>query len=234
MTSIDIQYNLKLGDHDFEYIVRLDPNSIEQQIANYENIPEWARLEAHQCSNCPYTVNDHEYCPPAINLIPLIEFCANLDSFDNIKVIITTSERVITAETSIQNCVRSLLGLIMATSSCEYMKFLRPMARFHQPLASREETIYRSVATYLLGQYFRSQRDGINTIDTDLSGLRDIYNNLQMVNKAMTERLRSASEKDASVNAVIVLDIMAKSVNYSIDDALEDIRYLFEPYLNQQ
>jgi hypothetical protein len=31
---------------------------------------------------------------------------------------------------------------------------VKPMARFHLPLASEEETIYRATTMYLLAQYF--------------------------------------------------------------------------------
>ena len=54
--------------------------------------------------------------------------------------------------------VFSLIGIYMVTSGCPIMDKLRPMARFHLPFASTEETIYRAISTYLLGQYFLEQK----------------------------------------------------------------------------
>jgi len=44
----------------------------------------------------------------------------------------------------------------------------------------------------------------------------------------MARRIRRASEQDATVNAVVLLDLLAKNLPYSIDESLEEIRYLFE------
>ena len=38
-------------------------------------------------------------------------------------------------------------------------------------------------------------------------------------------------ELDASVNALIILDLFSKALPDTIEDQLEEIRYLFEPYL---
>ena len=117
----------------------------------------------------------------------------------------------------------------MATSACPHTAHFRPMARFHLPLASKEETLYRATSMYLLAQYF-AYRDGENP-DLDLSGLARIYANLEIVNRAMARRLRSASEQDAAVNAVVILDVLAKTLPHSIVDNLVGMRQLFSSFL---
>jgi len=49
----------------------------------------------------------------------------------------------------------------------------------------------------------------------------------------MIHRLRSASEKDSAANALVLLDLFAKAVPYAIEDSLEEVRYLFAPYLGE-
>ena len=44
----------------------------------------------------------------------------------------------------------------------------------------------------------------------------------------MAARLRSASSKDANVNALIILDIFAKEMPEKIDDSLKMLKYLYE------
>ena len=123
------------------------------------------------------------------------------------------------------------MGLIMATSGCPHTSFFKPMARFHLPLASADETIYRATSMYLLAQYFL-RKQGQET-DLELEGLAKIYHNIQLINKALAERLRAITDKDSAINALILLDIFAQTLPYAIEDSLEEVRYLFTPYLIQ-
>jgi hypothetical protein len=99
------------------------------------------------------------------------------------------------------------------------------MARYHLPFATQEETIFRVVSTYLLEQYFRHKQ--ALSIDMELDNLKKVYGEIQIVNKAMSSRLRTIGIEDSAVNAVVLLDIFAKMMPYSIEDSLEEIRYLF-------
>ena len=143
---------------------------------------------------------------------------------------ITTPDREISTHTTAQRAVSSVLGLIMATSPCPFTGYLKPMARFHVPLSSDEEVIYRSTSMYLLAQYFRS-KEGL-THDFDVSGLATIYNDLQIINRAMAKRLSAASKQDSAINAVILLELLTRTVTWSIDDSLQEISYLFGSYLS--
>jgi hypothetical protein len=42
--------------------------------------------------------------------------------------------------------------------------------------------------------------------------------------------LRAATEKDSSLNAIVMLDMFAKSISYAIEESLEQIRHLFSPF----
>jgi hypothetical protein len=82
---------------------------------------------------------------------------------------------------------------------------------------------------YLLAQYFLKKAG--RTADLELEGLTRIYDNMQIINIAIVERLRAATKTDSSINAIVILDNFAKSLPYAIEKSLEDIRYLFSPYL---
>jgi len=152
-----------------------------------------------------------------------------LNSYDRIVVDVELRGRRIIQETTAQRALSSLLGLVMATSDCPHMAFLRPMARFHLPMASEEETEYRAVSMYLLAQYFL-HREG-HTVDLTLDGLTKIYQELQRVNMALADRIRAASHQDTAGNAIVLLDVFAKVVPYSIEDAMQEFQHLFDPYL---
>ena len=114
----------------------------------------------------------------------------------------------------------------MVTSDCPNMISLRPMVRFHLPFATIEETVFRSVSTYLLGQYFKHKNG--EEADWDLDGLLENYETIQKVNYGMASRMRSAVDKDANLNALVVLDVFAKELPFSIQKSLEMLEYLFK------
>lgn len=121
------------------------------------------------------------------------------------------------------------MGLVIASSGCPHTAFFKPMARFHLSLSNGEETAYRVTSMYLLSQYFM-KKEG-KQADFSLQGLTQLYENVQQVNCAIAERLRAASEADSVLNAIVILDTYAQTVPYMIEDSLDNIRYLFFPYL---
>jgi len=192
--------------------------------------PEWAALAFRQCPHCPLDPDRLPHCPLAVRLAPVVERFGALISCDRVHLEVTLRGKRITAATSAQRAMGSLMGLAIAGSECPYTLFLRPMARFHVPLAGRAETLFRAAATYLLGQSLR-RRNGLGA-DFDMAGLAHRYRQLETVNAAVAERLRAASRTDASVNAIILLDTYAKAVPMVIDADLEELRPLFAPYLS--
>jgi hypothetical protein len=232
METIHFQYIFRFPDDRQEiFDLNLDSHSLDIIGNILEELPPWTRLDCHQCPNCKLTIQTHTNCPVATHLVKIVSFCTNVFSYDEVLVDIVTPERVVYKGTTAQKGISSLMGLVMATSGCPHMSFLKPMARFHLPFASAEETVYRATSMYLLAQYFL-QKHG-KEVDLELKGLADIYQNIQVINKAMAERLRAISDKDSAMNALVLLDIFAKTLPFAIEESLEDVRYLFTPYLRQ-
>jgi uncharacterized protein DUF6901 len=190
-------------------------------------LPQWTRLEFHQCPNCPLSAATTPHCPMAVRFIELVKVSAKLRSFDPVAVRVDTPQRSITKTTTVQDAVGSLMGLLAATSDCPRIGFLKPMAHFHLPFATHEETLYRVVSMYLLAQYFRRLKH--SDTDWDLAALKTYYAELRHVNMAMMQRLRSISVQDGAINALVLLDLLAQVLPYSIDDTLEELRPVFEP-----
>lgn len=164
-----------------------------------------------------------------LNLVDIVKRFDHILSYDEISMEVIMDERCISRRTTAQRGLSSLMGIVIASSGCPHTVFFKPMVRFHLPLASEEETLYRATSMYLLAQYFL-QKEG-KKADFELHGLEQIYNNIHLLNTAIAERLRAASKTDSSVNAIIMLDMYAKAMPYAIEESLEEIRYLFTPYL---
>lgn len=232
MDSINIKYRFKLPDGHQEVLkLELDPETMELRVPEPESQPDWTRLEFNQCSHCPLNPKQHPYCPMATRLAPIVAWFNNLASYDAIHMEVETGERRIDQKTTAQKGISSLFGLLMATSGCPKTAYFKPMARFHVPLAGSEETVFRAVSMYLLAQYFVEQQG--HTPDFTLKGLKTIYEDLQTVNLGIVQRIRATSTTDSSTNAVIILDMYARSIPFCIDESLEEIQYLFTPYLEK-
>lgn len=231
MGRFQIHYRFSFPDGiEQHYPVELEAESLELVSPPADPLPEWCRLEFQKCRLCPLHEAVHPYCPSALALSALVASGGDMLSFEAVRVEVTTPERKVSSETTAQRGYSALMGLLMAVSGCPHTAFFRPMARFHLPLSSEEETSYRAVSMYLLAQYFR-RRQGLEG-DDNLTGLVDIYANVRMVNKGMADRLRAASSQDSTVNALILLDTLARAVPFAVEDSLQELHYLFEPYLS--
>lgn len=228
-----ITYVFTLADGSRErFDVELDPATLTLNNPPPAPPPGWTALAFHQCPHCPYTEEKEPRCPAAANLIPLLQRLDHLASYDQMTIEVVTVERRIIQKTTAQRAIGSLMGLLIAASRCPHTHFFKPMARFHLPLATEEETIYRATANFMLAQYFCKDNNPASACSLD--GLNAIYRNMQIVNQAMAKRLRAASEGDSSINAIILLDMYAKIVPYVIRRDLEGLRPLFAPYLKTQ
>ena len=232
MQNVDIEYIFKIrGKKEKHFHVCLDPQTLHLIAEIPENLPTWTNLDFHQCPNCLLSIQTSPKCPVAVHLVKLIESFEHLQSYDIIQVEIMTPERITFNDTSAQKGLSSLFGLIMSTCGCPHMDFFKPMARFHLPFANALETTFRAISMYLVAQYLR-KKQGLNA-DLELEGLKEIYSNIQLINVAMTDRLRAITSEDVALNALVILDIFAQSVSFAIDESLDEIRHLFTSFLIQ-
>lgn len=230
MQNIMIQYRFRKKDNSREHF-RFELSGLSLELVGNipDVLPDWTKLEFHQCPNCPLKRETHPHCPLAANMVNIVNRFDDLISFDEIRVDVITEERQISQQTTAQLGISSMMGLVIATSGCPHAAVFKPMARFHLPLASKEETLFRATSTYLLAQYFLKQAG--QSTDLELKGLSRIYDNMQIINLAIVRRLRGTAKSDSSINAIVILDNYAKSLPYAIEKSLEDIRYLFSSFL---
>jgi hypothetical protein len=230
--TINIAYQFRCADGDkLESSLQIELNAATLEALHPPNQtpPDWTRLEVHQCRVCPLSNDSCTHCPAALAFVSILDEFGPLLSFTEVDVTVVTRERTITAATSVQRALSSLVGLSMATSGCPILARFKPMARFHLPLATREETMFRSVGAYLLGQYFLKQRGKVP--DLNLSGLRETYDLIHEVNVGLANRLRVIPAGDAHLNALVILDLFAHALPYSIDEGLAELEHMFEAFM---
>ena len=215
-----------------EFNLQIDPDSLDFIQSENSSPPAWTELDNYKCENCNLKSSTHPHCPIAKNLTDIFPSFKDKASYENVLVRVETKERIYELNTSIQKGLSSMLGILMVTSGCPSMNILRPMVRFHLPFATIDETIYRSASSYLLGQFYRYKNE--KSVDWYMNDLSKAYESIQVVNVGMAQRLRSISDKDAGANAVIVLDIFAKELPYSILDGLKKLEYLYKDFIEME
>ncbi len=146
-------------------------------------------------------------------------------SFDTVGVTVTQAERSIYAETTAQQAMSSVLGLIMATAGCPWTDRFRPMARFHLPFASEVETVYRSVCMFLLARELAGASGS-----QGFAALEELYENLHVVNRDMSRRLGAATETDPARNAMALLDAYTTLLPAALESSLEELKPLFDSW----
>ncbi len=187
--------------------------------------PQWTRLNHHQCSPCSLSAPVHTFCPAALAISSLVTTFQDTVSHKSCVVSCVSEDRTVTKDTTVQDGLSSILGLLMATSGCPIMDFFRPLARFHLPFSTVDETIFRVFTTYMLRQYYR-RSEGKNS-GFELKDIRNQYALVKQVNKGMLERIRDIAQFDADKNAIITLDSLAQILEMEIDTNLESLQYLF-------
>ena len=180
-------------------------------------LPEWTRLEYRQCQHCPLTKEAHPHCPVAALLVDYSQRVGRMVSYAQVDLTVEQGTTTTTAKVPAQEALRSVLGLVMATSGCPHMSFFRPLARYHVPLADMELTILRAMSFYLVGQYFNGKEKP--DWDTSFKGLLEIYKDAQEVNKGMADRLRSA-QVFTELNWLAALDTFAGMMPLTIERSL--------------
>ena len=230
---IPIQYRFTFADASKEVLnLQMDGRTLDL-IGNVPpSLPCWTALAFNRCPHCPLSPAQHAACPLAANLAGVIGRFDRFLSYEEVHLEVVTHERVISHGTTVQRGIGSLMGLVIAASGCPHTAFFKPMARFHLPLASEEETIYRAATMYLLAQHYRREEGA--PADFTFDGLIEIYRNVQTVNAYVAKRFRAASDSDSGVNGIIYLDLYAKSMPYAVEKSLSELRYLFASFLSSK
>ena len=215
------RYSLHLSDgSSHSIVIVLDPASQScQQPAPVEQ--PWTRLDCHRCPHCPLDAASSPLCPLAARLAPLVERVGSLLSYDMVAAEVHDGVRTIRANVSAATAASSIMGLISATSGCPHTAFLKPLAWFHQPFASEEETLFRVLSSHLVEHLLHGSGE------PDLDLLKQRYRAVEQVNVHLARRLLEGCDNDAAINAIVHLDIFAKVIPFAVDRTLAQLRRLY-------
>lgn len=221
----DISYDIRYpeGSHD-RITVRMDDDGNIDVDADFQP-PDWARLSFHQCTHCTLDPAKHEYCPIASNIAFLFPESFSSTSWQDVTLTVSTETRRYSGETTLQRALGSLFGLICSLSECPHTRALKPMGIFHLPLSNDRETLVRAASFFLLKRYLEHLRNP--AISVDLGEMETTYKNLKILNRGLAQRFRGDGSSDAAANAFVLLDILARDVDFELEEQLDALHKIF-------
>ncbi len=209
--------------------IRLDPHSLNHTL-DLGPPPPWSLRREFGCVNPSCPLREEDVCPFAQVIQYLLNLFGDVRSTRMVTITATTRQRTSIKQTAIQTAVSSIAGILMATCGCPVLARFKPMARFHLPFASLEETEYRVFTMYALAQLIRARHHLDH--DSRLLGLKQFYEEIQEINQLAARKICSIQKKDATINGLVMLDAFAQNVSMVLDtDDLEAMENLFANWL---
>jgi Domain of unknown function (DUF6901) len=215
-----------------DFTITLDGRTLKLIAPPVSSPPMWTQLEYNKCPNCPLDSLKHPHCPIALNLVDIVDYFKDLVSYEKTYLTIETGQRTFIGKVSLQEAIKSLVGIYMVTSGCPVMDHLRPMMQNYVPFPTMDESVYRLISMYVMAQLIRF-RSG-KRADWDLEKLLSICNDVQIINRSFFKRLRALKLKDASLNALVALDsIAAYTASFLEENNFGEFKAMFAPYLEE-
>ena len=219
---MEVKYDFSFDDNkDLSYTVDVDRPGMRNEL-NKSNTPEWVLLSHCKCSNCPLSEEDSPVCPAAFDIQDVIEDFQSKPASQKVNINVIASDRSYSKRTNVEEGLRSLMGLVLATSQCPILGQLKPMAMHHMPFSSSNEFILRSVSVYLMQQYFEYREE--KTPDWDLKGLISRNKQLQLVNQALWQRIHLDNHNDSNLKTLLSFFSMSSSVSVSLETQLQKLK----------
>lgn len=228
-----ISYRFRFADGaERVFDVRLDRETLALLPSPRRDWPEWTKLDYYQCANCPLSILEHPRCPIAANIVDLIEAFRDSISYEEVHVRVETEPRIYEKETSLQRGLAALMGIFMVTSGCPIMNRLRPMVDSHLPFATPDESMYRFLTSYLLGQYFVAKNGG--TPDWEYRGFLQLLEEVRQVDIGFSRRLQELRIRDASLNALIILNLFGEMAEMAVTgDEMARMERIYRAHLGE-
>ena len=183
-------------------------------------LPDWTLLETDKCEHCPLHGGPGVRCPAAADLVPVVEQFSALASVENVDVRVVRAQYEAHKKTDTQTALSALMGLILATSACPILSRMRPLAHTHLPFSTDTEMVYRIAAMHLFDCFLRG-------VTPDLQGLAGFFADIDKLNEAFAQRIKRATQRDAGINALVVLHARSMLASLSSEKKLDEIRVWF-------
>lgn len=153
-----IEYRITLDDqHQLNYRTSWSGTTTRRRLPQRRAGRAWNTIAAATACSI---ANATAIVRAAVDPYKVIEDFRNLPAFRKAGICVRTPSASTPAQAGLEEGLRALIGLIMASSACPLLAPLRPMAQ-HLPFASNQEFVLVVVPPYLMRQYFNFREGGM-------------------------------------------------------------------------
>ena len=178
------------------------------EMSTHSEVPDWAKLEYHQCPVCPFDTKETKFCPAAFELQDVIAQCSDLISYERIELIRKSEHGSIIMKTDMQTALFAVIGERTISSACKVMNTRHWTLDYYSIIMTEENLFYRTLSSYLVQQFLLA-RSG-QRADFQLNDYETFVNEIISVFGSLLERFRQVSKQDASNNAVVRLVMIGR------------------------
>lgn len=221
------------------YVFKMDKTEITHEVdidrpdsstTSLHLLPSWVRLGNNQCTNCPLKKETSPCCPVAVDLKKVADDFQHLPAANKATVHVKTPQREYIKQTTVEEGVRALIGVVMASSGCPIMATLKPMVKNHLPFTSQEEYMIRMLSYHLLKEFFKLRQG--QEPDWSLKGLVDDMKQLQTVNHGFWQRIYPVCENDSNIKAFLNFFTLSSNAVKMFYDQLDKLMEDYTKSLN--
>ena len=206
-----VQFSFNVENHK-----DLDP----QELNSHSDLPDWVKLEYHQCPTCPFKSKNVTFCPAAFELPDVILKCSSSISYERVELSRIAEEGTVTTETDMQKALFAVIGEKAISSACSVLNSRQWSLDYYTILTTPENLFYRSISSYLMRQYFASPGNS----DPELKGHLDYLDEVIDIFGSLFQRIRGKSSQDASNNALGSIVMSAQLLRHQRDDWLDGLK----------
>ena len=190
------------------------------EISQSLNVPDWVKLEHHQCKLCPFKTNDTKFCPAVYELQDIINECRECVSFDRVELSRVSGGGKVTTETDMQKALFAVIAEKAISSACTVLNSRYWSLDYYTILTTPENLFYRSISSYLARQFLLSP----DKCAPDLEGHLNYLDEVIDVFGSLLERIRGLSVRDANNNALVRIVMSTQLLINQRDKWLEALK----------
>jgi len=193
-------YYLEFADPRMDFHLAIPREADGASASPRVSIPDWAKLKCCQCANCPLTCEDAECCPPAYDMIELVEHFSMFNSYDRVNLHMWTNSMMHTIRTDLQRALAYLYPAMLAESACPYAALLLPMTKFGKPFPDMADFSFYALAFGLIHGYLHADKP--NRADGAALDSSRAFSVAQVLHGLLL-RIRRTALSDANINALV-------------------------------
>ena len=186
------------------------------------DVPDWVKLENHQCTICSYKIEDMTYCPAAFDLQDIIAHCCNAISYEKVELSRMTDESTVIINTDMQKALFAVITERAISSACTVLNSRQWTVNYYSMPTTMDNLMYRSISSYLVRQLVKASTT--HEFDFRLTDHFGFIDELISVFRTLFKRVKNVCSKDANNNAIVKIVATAELMKMKRDEWIKELK----------